>query len=152
VLNGGTASALTAMCAGMCLRHKQNGAFCRISWQPEDPMPYLLLIVEPTGQRAERSPAEGHAAYDAMVSFGAELHARGVLQAGQSLATKAARVQVQDGRVRTVDGPFAECKELIGGFFLVDVATREEALELAALCPAAAWCTVEVREVGPCWT
>jgi hypothetical protein len=40
---------------------------------------------------------------------------------------------------------------MVGGFFLVDVATLDEALVLAAECPAAEWCTVEVRKVGPCW-
>jgi hypothetical protein len=50
-----------------------------------------------------------------------------------------------------LDGPFAEAKEMIGGFFLLDVATREQALEWAARCPAAGWATVEVRETGPCF-
>jgi len=40
---------------------------------------------------------------------------------------------------------------MIGGFFLVDCATREEALELAALCPAVEWAAMEVRETGPCY-
>ncbi|MES1162429.1 MAG: YciI family protein, partial [Rhizobacter sp.] len=63
----------------------------------------------------------------------------------------AARVQVREGRQRLVDGPFTEAKEMIGGFFLIDVATRDEAVAIATACPAAAWATVEVREVGPCW-
>jgi len=49
------------------------------------------------------------------------------------------------------DGPFAEAKEMIGGFFLLDCATRAEAVAIAAECPAAEWCDVEVRETGPCW-
>jgi len=40
---------------------------------------------------------------------------------------------------------------MIGGFFLIDVASRDEAVAIATACPAAAWATVEVREVGPCW-
>jgi hypothetical protein len=40
---------------------------------------------------------------------------------------------------------------MVGGFFLLDGISREEAIEIAAECPAAAWATVEVREVGPCW-
>ena len=40
---------------------------------------------------------------------------------------------------------------MIGGFFIVDVDTREEALAIAAECPAAGWATIEVREIGPCW-
>ncbi len=58
---------------------------------------------------------------------------------------------MRDGKARVLDGPFAEAKEMIGGFFLVDVETLDEALALAAECPAAEWCTVEVRKTGPCW-
>jgi hypothetical protein len=77
-----------------------------------------------------------------------------VLRGVESLASLdwAARLQVRDGKVRVLDGPFAEAKEMVGGFFLVNVETLEEALALAAECPAAEWCTVEVRKVGPCWT
>jgi hypothetical protein len=50
-----------------------------------------------------------------------------------------------------IDGPFTEAKELVGGFFLLDVKTLEEALTLAGECPAAQWATVEVRETGPCY-
>ena len=116
-------------------------------------MPHLLLIVEPVGQRAQRSEAEGRAAYAAMLAFGERLKERGVLMASNSLQSteNAVRLQVRDGRTRLYDGPFAEAKEMVGGFFLLDVATREQALAIAQECPAAAWCTVEVREVGPCY-
>ncbi|MNT98770.1 YCII-related domain protein [compost metagenome] len=50
-----------------------------------------------------------------------------------------------------MDGPYAEAKEMIGGFFLLTCDSREEALALAAECPAAQWATVEVRELGPCF-
>jgi len=116
-------------------------------------MSYMLLIHEPVGQRAERTEAEGRALYDQMLQWGASLQSRGVLQAGESLAdaSRATRVQVRAGRAQLLDGPFAEAKEMVGGFFLLQVATRDEALDLAASCPAAQWCTVEVREVAPCW-
>lgn len=116
-------------------------------------MAYMLLIVEPTGQRAERSEAAGRELYDCMAAFGADLKARGLLLAAESLASqdRAVRVQKRDGRSRLVDGPFAEAKEMIGGFFLLDCATREEAVAIAQTCPAAQWCTVEVREVAPCY-
>jgi hypothetical protein len=71
----------------------------------------------------------------------------------QSLTSQAdaARVEVRSGRTQVLDGPFAETKEMIGGFFLVDCATRDEAVALAARCPAAQWATVEVRSLGPCF-
>jgi hypothetical protein len=49
------------------------------------------------------------------------------------------------------DGPFAETKEMIGGFFLLTCATREQAIDVARECPAAEWATIEVRELGPCF-
>ncbi|CAG9229314.1 YciI family protein [Burkholderia vietnamiensis] len=116
-------------------------------------MSYMLLIVEPTDQRAERTLEEGQALYARMVAFAGALQARGVLRGVESLerTERATRVQVRDGDTRLIDGPFAEAKEMIGGFFLVDVDTRDEAIEIARQCPAAQWCTVEVRAVGPCF-
>ena len=116
-------------------------------------MSYMLLIAEPPGQRAERGVEEGQRVYQRMLRFADELKQRGVLRGVESLVNdaKGVRVQVRDGRSRLVDGPFTEAKEMIGGFFLVDVETLEEALALAAECPAAEWCTVEVRKTGPCW-
>lgn len=117
-------------------------------------MNYMLLISEPKGQRQERSPEEGKAAYARMLGFAESLKARGVLRGVESLQSEnnAVRVEVRDGVRRTLDGPFSESKEMIGGFFLVDCATQDEAVALAAECPAAAWATVEVRPVGPCWS
>lgn len=117
-------------------------------------MAFMLLILEETGQRATRTEAEGHAVYERMRRYAGELQERGVLLGVESLASQrgAARVRVQEGRAQVVDGPFAEAKEMVGGFFLLDCKTREEALALARQCPAAEWATVEVRETGPCYT
>ena len=117
-------------------------------------MPYMLLIAEPAGQRATRSEAEGHAVYDRMVRWGADLKERGVLLAGESLKSQdaeTARVEVRSGKPLVLDGPFAEAKEMVGGFFLVNCANREEAVAIATRCPAAEWATVEVRTLGPCF-
>ena len=116
-------------------------------------MTYMLLILEPTGQRQQRTEAQGRDAYAQMVKFGDSLKARGLLQGTQSLAShsQAARVSYAGGRAHVLDGPFAEAKEMVGGFFLLDNVSREEALAIAARCPAAAWATVEVRETGPCF-
>jgi hypothetical protein len=116
-------------------------------------MAYALLVVEPVGQRQTRSEAEGRAVYDRMVKFGENLKARGLLTISQSLVadTAGARVRSQDGRSVVVDGPFAEAKEMIGGFFLLTCETREQAIALARECPAVEWATIEVRELGPCF-
>jgi hypothetical protein len=118
-------------------------------------MTYMLLIHEPMGQRQERGPVQGQAAYQRMLQFADELKGRGVLRAFASLATpdaSTARVGSTRGRAPAVlDGPFAEAKEMVGGFFLLECGTREEAIAIAAKCPAAEWATVEVRAVGPCY-
>lgn len=117
-------------------------------------MSYMLLIIEPAGQRRERSEAEGRKLYDDMLAFSASLKERGLLQLSQSLrsADQAVRVRVAGGERTQVDGPFAEAKEIVGGFFLLNCDDRSQALEIAASCPAAQWATVEVRELGPCFT
>lgn len=116
-------------------------------------MPYLLLIVEPRGQRAERGVEAGKQVYAEMAAFAAQLQQRGVLLGVESLAAddKGTRVQVRDGRVRALDGPFTEAKEMVGGFFLLNCNDREQALAIAQQCPAAQWATVEVREIAPCY-
>ena len=116
-------------------------------------MTYMLLIIEPPEQRRTRSEAEGRQVYERMQGFAEELKANGQLIANESLKSHAdaARVEVRNDRSRVVDGPFAEAKEMIGGFFLLDCASRDEAVAIAARCPAAQWCTVEVRELGPCY-
>ncbi|RPH66255.1 MAG: dehydrogenase [Burkholderiales bacterium] len=116
-------------------------------------MPYMLLMIEPPGQRRTRTEAEGRELYARMLRFGEELRDEGLLVARESLESHAgaARVEVRGGRAKVVDGPFAEAKEMVGGFFLVDCKTRDEAIAIAARCPAAEWCTVEVRAVAPCY-
>ena len=116
-------------------------------------MPYMLLIHEPIGQRETRGDAEGRVVYGRMLDFAADLKARGLLLAGESLASQngAARVKVSGGQASVLDGPFAEAKEMVGGFFLLDCQTREEAVKIAGQCPAAEWATLEVRALGPCF-
>jgi len=116
-------------------------------------MPYLLIVMEPPGQRAERGLEGGQAAYAAMLAYTEELKARGVLLASSALTAPAhgVRLQLREGRRSVVDGPFAEAKEVVGGFFLVNCASRDEAVALAAECPAAQFATLEIRETGPCY-
>ncbi|MDI1273008.1 YciI family protein [Polaromonas sp.] len=116
-------------------------------------MAYMLLIHEQVGQRLMRTEDEGRAVYGRMLDFAADLKARGLLLATESLASQneAARVQVRGDRTHVLDGPFAEAKEMVGGFFLIDCQTREEAVAIAGQCPAAEWATLEIRATGPCF-
>ena len=115
-------------------------------------MPYMVLVLEKPGDRKTWPTADAESRYDRMMAFAAGLRKKGVLVAGESLsADDGLRMRRQGGKVVATDGPFAEAKEIVGGFFLLNVATRDEALAIAAECPAAAWATVEVRPIAPCF-
>jgi hypothetical protein len=116
-------------------------------------MAYLLLILEPGEKRRTRPPEEGRMAYQRMLNFTEDLKARGLLKASDALRSDAegVRVESRGGKRTILDGPFAESKEIVGGFFLIDCRTKEQAIEIANACPAAEWATVEVREVGVCF-
>lgn len=116
-------------------------------------MAHLLLMVEPVGQRQSRTEAEGREAYARMERWAKSLDERKLLIAAQSLRSlsSASRLQVRGGKTHVVDGPFLEAKEMVGGFFYINSATREEALAIASECPAAEWLTVEVRSVAACF-
>jgi hypothetical protein len=116
-------------------------------------MSYMLLIIEPVGQRETRTDEEGREAYAVMRRFADDLTAKGLLASAESLASQkdASRVQVRGSKSHIVDGPFAEAKEMIGGFFLLTCQTRQEAVDIAQRCPAAQWATVEVRPLAPCY-
>jgi hypothetical protein len=115
-------------------------------------MTYMLLIVENRGQRARNTPDVAHDLYDQMVAFGQGLAAEGKLLASESLRTDdhAVRITAGSGKAQLRDGPFTEAKEMVGGFYLIDVASRDEAIAIASRCPAVNFATVEVRECAPC--
>lgn len=113
----------------------------------------MLLMVEPVGQRQARTQAQGREAYASMVRWAENLKERGLLLATESLRSQASatRIERRAGRTHVIDGPFAETKEMVGGFFLIDCATHEQAVAIARECPAAEWLTVEVRGVAACF-
>ena len=116
-------------------------------------MPYMLMIIEDPKQRSTPTLEEGKQAYEQMLRFTDDLTARGLRKASDALKShsEATRVQLRGNKPVVTDGPFTECKEMVGGFFLLDCRTKQEAIAIAAECPAAQWATVEVREVGRCW-
>src|SRR5256885_16854190 len=100
-------------------------------------MPYMLLIVEPQGQRRLRSPEEGRAVYEQMLEYTAGLKARGVLLESNSLRAETVRLNMRAGRRSVTDGPFTESKELIGGFFPLHCAPPQPRPPFAAERPGA---------------
>lgn len=115
-------------------------------------MPQMLLIIEHPGQRVERGRAGGEAAYQRMLDFASTLEAEGLLLGVNSLGSAARRMTKRDGAAQVWDGPFAEAKEMVGGYFLLDTEDPDVAMAWAERCPAAEWATVEIRGVGPCYT
>ena len=85
----------------------------------------------------------------AMGKYNEELVKAGVLLAGEGLqsSAKGARVVFKGDKRTVVDGPFAETKELIAGFWLIQVKSKEEAIEWASRCPASDTEVIEVRQV-----
>ena len=116
-------------------------------------MAYLLLILEQRGDRDQRTEAEGQAAYESMSRWRDDLRRRGLLQTAEALRPDrdGVRVSKRAGKRTVVDGPFAESKEMVGGFFLLDCETKAEAVAIAEECPATEYAAVEVRELAPCY-
>ena len=111
-------------------------------------MRYLLLIysTEPTEAVPADLMANEQAGYNA---FTAAIRETGQFEAGEALqpTSTATTVRVENGRTITTDGPFAETKEQLGGFYLVDCRDIDEAIELAARIPGATHGSIEIRPI-----
>ncbi len=112
-------------------------------------MRYLLMICVDETMYGAMSPDEAAAMTAEYGKYIAEMNERGVLLGGERLhpTTTATSVRVRDGEVVTIDGPFAETKEQMGGYFLIEAASQDEAVEIAAKIPGARHGTIEVRQI-----
>ena len=112
-------------------------------------MRYLLMICTDEHEIGAQSPADDQSMLADYGAWAEEMGRRGVLQGGERLrpTTDATTVSVKDGKVLASDGPFAETKEQIGGYFLVDCKDLDEAIEVASKLPGASHGSVEVRPI-----
>src|SRR5205823_1414554 len=112
-------------------------------------MKYMLMICRDEGAWEKMSVAERQKIYWDTVKVSEELTARGQYLGGFPLypASSATSVRVRDGRRLVTDGPFAETREQLGGYMIIDVKDLDEALAVAARVPLARTSTVEVRPV-----
>jgi hypothetical protein len=112
-------------------------------------MKYLCLAYEEEQKLNALSESEWHLLRQETLDYVAALQDSGHLVDARPLrsATSASTLRVRDGKIMVTDGPFAETKEQIGGFFLIDCADHEEALRIAAKWPSARIGTIEVRPI-----
>jgi hypothetical protein len=110
-------------------------------------MQYMLLIYSAPGRWDNLSDEERDAVYARYEALVEELDSKSAFLGGAELqpVSAATSVRVHDGETEVVDGPFAETKEALGGYFLIEADSLDEALEWAAKIPAASHGVVEVR-------
>jgi hypothetical protein len=115
----------------------------------EGEMQYMLLIYGDQDGWKSRSEEENGQIMQAYMQFTQELQDSGSMVAGDALepTPTATTVRVRNDETLTTDGPFAETKEQLGGYYIVDVGSIDEALEWAAKIPGASHGSVEVRPV-----
>ena len=109
-------------------------------------MQYMLLIYL---KEDALSDAEREKCYTESAGFARQLHERGQYVAAAPLhpTSTATSVRIRDGKPMVTDGPFAETREQLGGFFLIEAQDLDEAIGIAARIPAGRWGTVEIRPV-----
>ena len=110
-------------------------------------MQYLVLIYSEETPRAEA--AAQAAVMDEYNAYTQMLRDKGHYVSGEALqpTSTATTVRIRDGQTMTTDGPFAETKETLGGFYLIEANDLDEALQLGAACPGAKYGSIEVRPI-----
>jgi hypothetical protein len=111
-------------------------------------MRFMMIMIPNVPDEADWTPRDPEPVA-AMSRYNEELTKAGVLLALDGLhpGAKGARLAFSGGRATVTDGPFAEAKEMIGGYWLIQAKSKEEAVEWASRCPAADGDVIEVRQV-----
>ncbi len=109
-------------------------------------MKYMLLMYNEENSLGEDQRQK---CYLESAEFASQLHAKGkyLLAAPLHPTSMAPSVRVREGKRTVTDGPFAETREQLGGFFLIDAKDLDEAIDIAAQVPAGRWGTVEIRPI-----
>ncbi len=115
-------------------------------------MRYLVLIYDENTANPSPEPPDPAVwgpVMEAYNSYTQMLRDRGAYVAGEALqpVTTATTIRVRDGQTMTTDGPFAETKEALGGFYLIEAKDLDEALQLGGACPGAQFGSIEVRPI-----
>ena len=112
-------------------------------------MQYMMLLYRSEGMRETASKAEMDQMMAAYVAYTEAIKNAGILVGSDRLhpAASATTVRIADGKTQVLNGPYAETKEQLGGYYLIDVPDLDAALSWAARCPGASYGIVEVRPV-----
>jgi hypothetical protein len=112
-------------------------------------MEYLLLIYDSEAEAKNRSEAEFHQIFQEYVSFTEDLTKSGKNKGGNPLerTSTATTVRVRNGKTVMTDGPFAETKEQLAGYYMVEAKDLDDAISIAARIPSAKFGSIEVRPI-----
>jgi hypothetical protein len=112
-------------------------------------MQYMLLIYGDESSAGAGTEEEQQAEMAKWFSYTEEMRSAGVMKSGDALQSTATATSVRDnsGEALVTDGPFAETKEQLGGFYILDVADLDEAIKWAHKCPGARYGTIELRPI-----
>lgn len=112
-------------------------------------MKYLLSIYASEAEEDQMSPEAMGQVMQAYGAYTEALVKAGALQAGERLrpSTDATSVRVRGGKTEVLNGPYAETREQLGGYYVIDVADLDAALSWAARCPTSSYGTIEVRPI-----
>src|SRR5215210_3623320 len=112
-------------------------------------MRFMMLMIPKGYENAAPGTVPDAKAVEAMMQYNESLQRAGVLLALDGLhpPSMGARVSFPGGKPKVTDGPFTEAKEVLGGYWMIDVKSKEEAIEWAARCPAGEHEVIEVRQV-----
>jgi hypothetical protein len=112
-------------------------------------MRFMMLMIPKGYESAAPGTVPDAKAVGAMMKYNEELEKAGVLRALEGLhpPSMGARVSFAGGKPKVTDGPFAEAKEVLGGFWIIEVKSRDEAIAWAKRCPGSDNEVIEVRQV-----
>jgi hypothetical protein len=112
-------------------------------------MRFMMLMIPKGYEQATPGTMPDAKAVETMMKYNEELQKAGVLLALEGLhpASMGARISLAEGKPKVTDGPFAEATEVLGGYWMIQVKSKEEAIQWASRCPAAANETIELRQV-----
>jgi hypothetical protein len=112
-------------------------------------MRFMMLMIPKGYEQATPGTMPDAKAVEAMMKYNEELQKAGVLLALEGLhpPSMGARISFAEGKPKVTDGPFAEATEVLGGYWMIQVKSKEEAIQWASRCPASANETIEIRQV-----